>query len=279
MLHPLRPAHLADVDEALDALLELDERAVVGERDDLALDARADRILLVGAVPRVLLDLLQAEADALGGRVELEDDDTDLLADLEHLRRVADAAPAHVGDVEQAVDAAEVDEGAVVGQVLHLALEDRALLQVLQGLLLQLLALLLEEDPARQDDVAALLVELDDLELELLADELVEVPHRADVDLRAGRNAFTPMSTERPPFTRPTITPSTSSSRSHAAEISSQMRILSAFSLERTTIPVSFSRDSTSTSTLSPTFTAGSPPGAEMNSRSAPGPRTCSRCR
>ena len=144
VLHPLRPAHLADVDEALDALLELDERAV--ESDDLALDARADRILLVGAVPRVLLDLLQAEADALGGRVELEDDDADLLADLEHLRQVADAAPAHVGDVEQAVDAAEVDEGAVVGQVLHLALEDRALLQVLQGLLLQLLAL--EEDGA-----------------------------------------------------------------------------------------------------------------------------------
>src|SRR5690606_6234121 len=32
----LGPGHLADVDEALDALLELDERAVVGERDDLA---------------------------------------------------------------------------------------------------------------------------------------------------------------------------------------------------------------------------------------------------
>ena len=85
VLHALRPGHLGDVDEALDALLELDERAVVGERDDLALDARADRVLLVGAVPRVLLDLLEAQADALGGGVELEDDDADLVADLEHL--------------------------------------------------------------------------------------------------------------------------------------------------------------------------------------------------
>ena len=50
------------------------------------------------------------------------------------------------------------------------------------------------------------------------------------------------MSTDRPPLTRPTMVPSTSSSRSQAAEISSQMRILSAFSLERTTMPVSFSR-------------------------------------
>ena len=81
-----------------------------------------------------------------------------------------------------------------------------------------------------------------------------------------GRKAFTPMSTERPPLTRPTMMPSTSSSRSHAAEISSQMRILSAFSLERTTMPLSFSRDSRSTSTRSPTFTASSPPGWVTNS-------------
>src|SRR5512138_42131 len=186
VLHALRPAHLGDVDEPLDALLQLDERAVVREADDLALHARADRVLLVGAVPRILLDLLEAEADALGGRVELEDDDPDLLAHLEHLARVADAAPGHVGDVQEAVDAAEVDEGAVVGEVLDHALEDRPLLEVLEGLLLELLALLLEEDPAGEDDVAPLLVELDDLELELLADQLVEVPDRADVDLRAG---------------------------------------------------------------------------------------------
>src|SRR6266702_523351 len=187
VLDALVPGDVGDVHQAVDALLDLDERAVVGERHHLARHAGADRVLLVGAVPRVLLDLLQAQADALAGGVELEDHHPHFLADLEHLRRVADAAPAHVGDVEQAVDAAQVDEGAVVGEVLHHALQDGALLQVLERLLLQLLALLLEEHAAREDDVAALLVELDDLELELLADELVEVPHRADVDLRPGQ--------------------------------------------------------------------------------------------
>ena len=131
---------------------------------------------------------LRPRRDALLRRVELEDHHADLVAHVEHLRRVADAAPRHVGDVQQAVDAAEVDERAVVGEVLDHALEDRALLEVLEGLLLHLLALLLEEDAAGQHDVAALLVELDDLELELLGDVLVEVAHRADVDLasRAG---------------------------------------------------------------------------------------------
>src|SRR5262249_20130125 len=64
---------------------------------------------------------------------------------------------------------------------------DLAFLEALERLSLQLGALLLEEDAARQHDVAALLVELDDLELVGLADERVEVAHRAQVDLRPGQ--------------------------------------------------------------------------------------------
>src|SRR5690606_16341869 len=187
VLEALGPGHLGDVDQTLDALLDLDERAVVGEGDDLAGHAGADRVLLVGAVPGILLDLLEAQADALGGRVALEDHDADLVAHVEHLARVTDAAPAHGRDVEQAVDAAQVDERTVVGEVLDLALEDRPLVQALEGLLLELLTLLLEQDTAAEHDVAALLVELDDLELELLADVLVKVPNGPDVDLAAGQ--------------------------------------------------------------------------------------------
>ncbi len=57
---------------------------------------------------------------------------------------VIDATPGHVGDVEQAVDAAEVDERAVLGEVLDRAGDDHALFQGLQGLLLELVALALE---------------------------------------------------------------------------------------------------------------------------------------
>jgi hypothetical protein len=90
------------------------------------------------------------------------------------------------GDVEQAVDAAEVDERAVVGDVLDHAAQDLALGQRVERVLLLLGVLLLEEDLAREDDVAALLVDLDDPHAQVLALERVEVPHRADVDLRAG---------------------------------------------------------------------------------------------
>src|SRR5581483_4065839 len=52
-----------------------------------------------------------------------------------------------------------------------------------------LLALLLEHGAAREDDVVARAVQLDDLALELLAHELVEVLHAADVDERRRQEA------------------------------------------------------------------------------------------
>jgi len=45
-----------------------------------------------------------------------------------------DALPRHVGDVEQPVDAAEVDERTVVGEVLDHAFDDRAFLQLVEEL-------------------------------------------------------------------------------------------------------------------------------------------------
>src|SRR4029079_3976358 len=186
VLDALAPGHLGDVDQSLDARLELDERAVVGQADDLAVHARRDRVAGDDVAPRVGRELLVAERDALGGGVVLEHHHVDLVVDLEDLRRVLDGAPRHVRDVEQAVDAAEVDERAVVGDVLDHAAQDLALGQRVQRVLLLLGVLLLEEDLAREDDVAALLVDLDDPHAQVLALERVEVPHRADVDLRAG---------------------------------------------------------------------------------------------
>jgi hypothetical protein len=114
MLDALAPRHLADVDQPFDARFELHERAVVGQADDLAAHARADRIAIHHVRPRIGDELLVAERDALGRRIVLEHDHVDLVVDLEELGRDADAAPRHVGDVEQAVDAAEIDERAVV---------------------------------------------------------------------------------------------------------------------------------------------------------------------
>src|SRR5439155_96660 len=185
--HVSRPTHLGDVHEALDPRLELDEGAVVRDRDDLPLHACSNRILRRDVLPRIGLQLLQAERDALAFPVDIEDFDLELLTDLHHLRRVRHAAVAHVRDVQQAVHATQIDEGAEVGDVLDDTLPHLIDRQLLHQHVALRLALGLEQHAARDDDVTAALVQLDDLELEALSEELVDVGDAPQRDLAAGK--------------------------------------------------------------------------------------------
>ena len=187
MVDALGPAHLADVDQPLDARLQLDEGAVAHDVDDFAGVPAADRILVGDVGPRAGRLLLEAEGDLLLVLVHLEDVDFELLVDVDDLVRIVDAAPAHVGDVQQAVDAAEIDEGAELGDVLDDALADLARLDLAEQLLLHLLALVFEQLAAADDDVAAGLVDLEDLALDGLVDVVGDVRRPADVHLRGGQ--------------------------------------------------------------------------------------------
>src|SRR5262249_39722706 len=100
MANVARPAHLADVNEAFDARLELDERTVVRDADHLARDARADRILVGDVLPRVALELLESEANPFSSPIDVEHLDLELRPDLYELGRMRDTAPRHVSDVE-----------------------------------------------------------------------------------------------------------------------------------------------------------------------------------
>src|SRR3954470_7040617 len=187
VLHALRPGHLADVDEAFDALLELDERTVVGGGDDASFNVRADGITIHSVEPRIGRELLEPERDALLFVVVLQNFYLDLVANVDQVARMREASPAHVGDVEQAIEAAEVDERAVVGKVLDGAVHDGALLQVLEGLGAKLGLLLVQNLFARNHDVAALLVEFYDAYFQLGALHGVEVAHGLEVHLRTGQ--------------------------------------------------------------------------------------------
>ena len=186
----LAPRHLADVNQALNAGLHLNECTVVGDDDNLALDVVAHFQVLVESVPRMRGELLQTEGDALLLLVEVEDDDIDLLVELDNLLRIVDAAPAEVGDVDESVHAAKVDEDTVARDVLDRTLQDLTLLELRDNLLLLGLELLLDEGLVRNDDVAELLVDLHYLELHRLADELVVVAYGMNVDLRAGQEGL-----------------------------------------------------------------------------------------
>jgi hypothetical protein len=183
---------VADVHQALDPGLQLDERAVVGDRDDLPLHPGADRIPLGDLLPGIGLQLLQAQTDPLTLPVDVQDLDLDLLADRDHLGRVGHPAVGHVGDVQQAVHAPEVDERPEVGDVLDHALPDLARLELLHQVLALVGAFMLQQHAAADHDVAAPLVELDDLELVRLPEQLVDVGNPAQRDLAPGEERIHP---------------------------------------------------------------------------------------
>ncbi len=170
MLHAPRPGHFTDVDEAFDAGFELDERAVIGDVDDAADHAAVDGVPLGDRVPRVGLELLDAERDPLLGAIEFQNLDGQFVADMQHLGRMRHAAIGDVGNVQQAIDTAEIDKGAVVGEVLYDAGDDRAFFQMLERVTLAQVDFFFNGQLARDDDVAAAAVELDDLDWDVLAD-------------------------------------------------------------------------------------------------------------
>ena len=183
MLDTLFPGHLGDVHQTLDAFLEFDERTVVRQAHHLALHARAHRVFLGNTDPRILGELLVAQRYPLTLGIVVENDDIDLIADLEHLRRVGNAAPRHVGDVQQPIDATQVCETPIVGDVLDHTTQDVAGDQLGQGDRLLLGARGVENGLTRHHHVGAASIDLDHANLDLFASHGLEIANRTQVHL------------------------------------------------------------------------------------------------
>src|SRR5215469_1938522 len=173
------------MDQALDAGLELDERSIVGDVGDASLEAGGDREFGLDALPGIIKQLLHAERDAVRLVIDLDDLDLDLLANVEDFGRMVDAAPGDVGDMQEPVNAPEIDERPVVGDVLDDPVDDLALFEVLHQLLTLLGPGFLEHRAPRHHDVAAPAIHLEDLERLRDIHERRDVADRTDVDLAA----------------------------------------------------------------------------------------------
>src|ERR1044072_1400283 len=91
--------------------------------------------------------------------------------------------------MKQSVDAAEIDERAVVGEVLDLALDDDVLFDLLQGLIFSAGVFLLDNSLARQHHVGPFAIELDYFGFDYLVAQRVEISHGTHVHLRAGQES------------------------------------------------------------------------------------------
>ena len=184
------PGHFGNVHETFDAGFQFDERAVVDEVGHLAVMTGAFGEAGGDVLPRIGHELLEAEGNLLVFLVEGEHLEFEVLTERDHLAGMADALPGHVGDVQEAVEPAEVHEHAVFGDVLGLAGDHLAFGEGLEEVLTLGVAFFFKQHAAGNDDVAAAAVDLEHPEFVFLIHQRVHVRHGAQVHMGTGEERF-----------------------------------------------------------------------------------------
>ena len=185
-VHVVR-GHLRDVHETLDAFANLHETTERHQLGDTAVDQLAHLVRAGELLPWILLGGLQRQADALTVEVDIEHLNGDLVANGDNGARVVDVLPRQLADVDETIHAAEVDERAERHDAADNTFADLARLEVGEEAVATFLLRLFQEGTTTEYDVVAVLVQLDDLGLDDLADVRHEIAHTAQLDQRCGQ--------------------------------------------------------------------------------------------
>src|SRR5690606_37032126 len=124
--------HFRYVHQTFNAFFQFSKAAVVGQVGDNRFDLGAFWVTTLDFDPRIFAQLLETQRYAVALAVELEHLDFDFLTNSNDLAWVLDTFPGHVGDVQQAIDAAEVNERTVVGEVLDDTFDGLTFLQAVE---------------------------------------------------------------------------------------------------------------------------------------------------
>src|SRR4051812_42117029 len=92
--------------------------------------------------------------------------------------------------MEKPIDAADIDERTVLGEVLHCAVDDVANVDLGERFRLLSVNDLVGDDLAGENYIRTPPAELDDLRIDVLADVAVELTYRTRIDLRAGQESL-----------------------------------------------------------------------------------------
>jgi hypothetical protein len=187
------------VDQAFDAVFELDEGAVGHEVDHLAVDARADRVALARSRPRGWGSFCLRPSAIFSFSRSMLSTTFDLLVDLDQslgwLMRPQDMS-VMCSRPSMPPRSTNAPKSAMFLTVPLIASPSLRVEEACLGLG----ALFFDELAAADDDVAAFGVDLEDLRARSPADELADVVGRRMSTCEAGRKTGTPMSTSRPPL-------------------------------------------------------------------------------
>ena len=131
--------------------------------------------------------LFETQRNLFGGAIHADDHAFDFLIELNDFGRVGDTAPTEVGDMQQAVQAAQIDEYAEIGDILDDAFANLTDFDFMQQFFFAGLTVFFDEFAAGDHDVVIFRIDLEDFAFDFLADEAADVAGLADVDLRGGQ--------------------------------------------------------------------------------------------
>ena len=180
---------LGDVHQALDALLDADERTERHQLGDLARHDLADRVGAGEVAPRIFLSRLERQRNPLAVHVDVEHLDGDLVAHL----TTSDGWSMCFQDSSETCTRPSTPPRSTNAP--KLTIEDTTplrmapLLQLVEELAAHLGLGLLQPGAAGQHHVVAVLVQLDDLGLDLLADVRLQIADATHLDQRRGQEA------------------------------------------------------------------------------------------
>ena len=140
-------------------------------------------------LPWILLGGLERQADPLAAEIDLEDLDFDLVANGNNGSGVVNMLPREFGDVDESVHTAEVDERTEVDDRRDDAGPYLAGLEVVEELFALFTLRLFEPTTSTEDNIVAILVELDDLGLDLLTHVRLKISYTPEFDERSGKEA------------------------------------------------------------------------------------------
>ena len=168
-------SHLGDVDKALNAVAKVNKCTEGNKLGDSALDNSVNWILGNKYAPWILRSLLKTKGDALTVKVNVENLNLNLLANLNNLRWVVNVVPRKLGNVNQAVNAAKVNKCTKLNDGGNGTLELHANLELAQDVLTLCLTSLLKNNAARKNNVVAVAIHLDNTSLNTSAHECTKV--------------------------------------------------------------------------------------------------------
>ncbi|AAM86333.1 hypothetical [Yersinia pestis KIM10+] len=161
--------------QTFNAFFDFYEATVISQVSHTTSQLSAFWVTFSDSNPWIFAQLFQAKGYTSTFAVEFQNFNSDFVAHIDDFAWVFNTFPSHVSDVQQAINATQVNECTVVSQVLNDTLDFHAFLQVFQQLITLSAVLGFDNCTTRNNDVVAFLIQLDDFELKLFAFQMQSI--------------------------------------------------------------------------------------------------------